>query len=304
MPQASSSPTPDAYRIGQLRGVSVAAGSCVAHRRTTSAGQLDAGCREPGREIDHPARSPGGSRRPIGHAERVLPAPRRSTRMSTITPDHVVSREDVVWSFGPSMTPVLTVAPGGRRTPGDQRLLPRAGDRRGRHGRQARHDAGQRRDRPDRGAGRGAGRLSARRAARGQPGPARRGDDHPRVGAAHRPGEGARHADVRRGRRRGADERARVVPGAADGRGDRGGDRARRGDQLPRRHARRQPRQRAARAGCHGDAAGAAERRDARDRRHARLDGRRRGLGHRRGDRRRGARAGRAGEGSASRAGR
>jgi amidase len=32
--------------------------------------------------------------------------------MSSVTPDHVVSRDDVVWAFGPSMTPVLTVAPG------------------------------------------------------------------------------------------------------------------------------------------------------------------------------------------------
>jgi amidase len=32
--------------------------------------------------------------------------------MSTITPDAEVSRDDVVWAFGPSMAPVLTVSPG------------------------------------------------------------------------------------------------------------------------------------------------------------------------------------------------
>jgi len=32
--------------------------------------------------------------------------------MTSVTPDAEVGREDVVWSFGPSMTPVLTVAPG------------------------------------------------------------------------------------------------------------------------------------------------------------------------------------------------
>ena len=32
--------------------------------------------------------------------------------MTPVTPDAEVGREDVVWSFGPSMTPVLTVAPG------------------------------------------------------------------------------------------------------------------------------------------------------------------------------------------------
>ena len=32
--------------------------------------------------------------------------------MPLVTADAEVSRDDVVWSFGPSMTPVLTVAPG------------------------------------------------------------------------------------------------------------------------------------------------------------------------------------------------
>ena len=124
---------------------------------------------------------------------------------------HRLPRDQVIWSFGPDLQPVLEVEPGDVVTFETNDCFTGPDPQRGRPRHRDRPLADQQRDRPGRRARRRAGRLARRGDPRRAPDRVGRRDAHPRLRPADRAGAVAADPALRGARRDGEDERPRLA---------------------------------------------------------------------------------------------